>query len=740
MEEIKIKLIPTKKLFYNDTSNYGIYSCVTDELDKVQMNDWGNFVIKGNSHKLTLDSEYIAKLILECDKQNRVAYVIQSIYEDVPTTNDKQKMYFNAILTETQADEIFKVYPNEDIIQLIRDDKFDVSKVKGIGEKTYNKIKDKIIETIEYKEALDFLSQYNINNNMIIKMVKHFKSARLLIDKIKENPYIITEVHGIGFIKADIIAMNMGYDPNGELRIISAIEHIIKENEISGHTYIDKKALLKNVEELIQVDNELINSQIKTTNNIIVFENQVALKKTYNYEEYVATQILERLNNSTELNIDIEKFIIKMEEKHNIQLTEQQKQFFYNFKKYNINYLIGFAGTGKSQIQKLMIDMLEELNLEYLLLAPTGKARKVLESYVQRKSYTVHKATGLREDGETVIMLSHNVIVVDEASMMDIRLAAKLLSRIEKEDARIIFIGDPFQIPSVSAGNFLHDSIESGILPTTKLDKVFRQKEGGILDIATKVRLGERFINNDLVGVKKFGDNCIVASCSSEDSEDKKRVETMVEGYQYYYNQFLNTYKPEDIFILSPTKKGELGTVTINQMIQNTVNPESSGKKEIKHGMNTIFREGDYVINTKNTYEILDVNNKLTDIVNGDTGKIIKIDNNENELIINFDDKNIVFPFKMLDQLLHSWSITDHKSQGSSSKVVIAIVDKGHKFMLSSNLIYTAFTRAEEHLIILTQGETLNYTMRKVENLRRNTFLQLMLMEGSTNYKVQQRM
>lgn len=741
-ENFIIKLIPTRRLFYDNKSNYGIYACTTEEFDKVVINNWGNFTIKGNTHELILENEYTVKLKSEIDydKQGRPSYVILSIFEDLPSTPEKQRRYLESILTSNQVDEIYKAYPNEDIIKLIKEDQFDINKVKGIKRKRLEKIKERIIETTEYREAMEFLSDYGISNNLIIKLINYYKSAKLLIPKMKDNPYCIMEIHGIGFKTADVIAMNMNYDPNGEFRIISAIKHTLQEEENQGHTYITKDSLLVKVRELINIDDELIKEQIiestidnQSTDDIVVFEDVVALRQTYWYEEYVSEELIKRLNNSIELNINIDDFIIRMEEKYNIKLTNQQKGFFYNVKKYNISYLIGFAGTGKSMLQKLLINLLEELKLSYILLTPTGKSRKVLSNYTQREAHTIHKATGLIDDeNEEVIMLDHDVIIVDEVSMKDIRLSAKLLSRIKKNNARIIYIGDAFQIPSVGAGNFLHDSIESGVLPVTKLDIVFRQKEGGILDVATKVRLGEKFIESDFVGIKEFGTNCIIG-CLPNDMNKEDRIDKMVRGYQYYYNQYLEKYKPEDIFILTPTKRGELGTISINQVIQNIVNPKDTNKKEITYGKELILREGDYVINTKNTYSILDINDKAIDIVNGDTGSIIKID--EDEIIINIDDKEIPLSFKMLDQILHGWSITMHKSQGSSSKIVIAIIDNADTFMLNANLIYTALTRAEDYLVILTQEKTLNRTMKKIANLQRNTFLKELLVEGENKWR-----
>ena len=369
---------------------------------------------------------------------------------------------------------------------------------------------------------------------------------------------------------------------------------------------------------------------------------------------------------------------------------------------------------------RFLIKLCDQLDLTYKILAPTGKAAKVISGYTNREAYTIHRAIGIRGDAEENIPITEDFVIVDEASMLDIKLAAKLLSRLENENVRILFVGDSFQIPSVGAGCFLHDCMESQVLPMTKLDIVFRQKEGGILDVATNIRLKKKFVENDFFGIKKIGNDCILASVPQEKMEG---------GYKYFYKELLKEYSPEQIMVLSPTKKGKLGTEAINKHIQEQVNPSDGKKKEIVIGKNkdVIFREGDYVINTKNTYGIFNIDEMETDIVNGDTGTIVKIDDFNKEVIVDFEFDIVPIPFSQLDQLQHSWSITKHKSQGSGVDAVIVIADKSHKFQLNANLLYTAVTRAKKALVILTQAETLNYAMKKIANLQRNTFLKDML-------------
>jgi exodeoxyribonuclease V alpha subunit len=710
-----MKVIPIHQRFYDSVSNFGIYICDNSKLNKnFKLNNKGEFTIKGNVPTLLLDVEYTATLKEQHDSRFGTGYEVLSLYQEV---NDKssQRKYLESILTTTQAKEIFKAYPDEDIIQLIKEDKFDTDKVKGVGKRNYVGIKEKILDHLEMQEALAHLSQYQISNKIIMKLVKHFKSAKLLIEKLEENPYNLLAVRGIGFLKADAIALNMGYDKEGEHRIVSAIQFMVEEEQRNGHTYITKSNLVESVYQLLYIDKRLIEEHVRDTDKVLIVGEKVTTNKVYQSEKYVAERLKDILHNSSELKFDVDKFIQEQEKKHDIQLTDQQKSFFYNIQKYNVNFLIGFAGTGKTQMQKLLIEMLEELKLRYLLLSPTGKAAKVLQKYTGREAITIHRAIGLGEDNEEETVTIHEeFIIVDESSMCDVQLASVLLHRLEHENVRVLFIGDPFQIPSVNCGNFLHDSIESGVLPVTKLDIVFRQKDGGILDLVTKIRKGERFINNSDTGIYEFGNNAIIASVPQVKMEG---------GYKYYCNELLKEYRQEDIMMLSPTKKGNLGTVTINQEIQSIVNPAEDSKRQVKYGKEIVYKPNDLILNTKNTYKIKNINEIEVSIVNGDTGKIVDINTEDKEMIVDFEFDVIPISFTKLDQILHSWCMTGHKSQGSSSPVVVAIADKAHKFQLNANLLYTMWTRAEEKLIILCQADVINFAMKKVANLSRNTFL-----------------
>lgn len=1046
-EIVDIKIKPTREMFYSNETNYGIYACETN--DKVELNKYGNISIKGNTTKLQMESEYNARLEKKSDKKYGTYYEIVSIFQDIPKDIASQRTYLQTILTERQVDAIYKAYPDQDIIQLIKSDQFDYKKVHGVGKSKYEVLKEKVIENLEFQQAYEFLSGYGVTNNLIIKLVKHFKSSSLLIAEMKKNPYSITSVSGVGFKKADVIAMEMGYDSQGEFRIVSAIEYVVEEESNSGHTYCKVSKAIEAVEDMINVKYSVIGQHIKSTDKIVLLDGDIlALKKNYQAEKFIAKSLKSILEKSNELNFDVASFIEQQEKEHGLTLTDQQKQLFYNLKQNNVNVLTGYAGCvdqyteyfngyewkkiseysegekvlqynedgtatpveplayhklpetkmtlvktdlgsinqclsnehtvvyrtskghiaklpfyevkkrhrevkqgfygkfitffnydgvgidltdeqlrvmvmvigdghfpsmtsrcvvrikkerkherirmllananipyvekesvddylvftfvaplrlkefdsswyqcsnhqlqvicdevlhwdgsvdkkgrqrfaanvkssaefiqfafsatghratlterdrtgeiysnkhgeyirkskeynvqiaknkwvslfaksedkktplievtpedghkycftvpsgmwvmrregricvtgncGKSQMVALLINLLNKLNISYRLLSPTGKAAKVLSNYTGKEAETIHRAIGMgRKNDEDEILIHEEFIIVDESSMLDVRLCATLLSKLKHPNVRVLFIGDDFQIPSVSAGNVLSDLIHSDVVPVTKLDQVFRQKEGSILDVATKIRKQERFLDNSFWGIKQLDDKCTIA-CVPKDK--------MEGGYKYFVKELLKEYKVEDIMTLTPTKKAGLGTVEVNKEIQEIVNPEHNAKLEKEYGFDKVkFREGDLVMNIRNTYNMEDVEGKDVSIVNGDVGLIEVVDIVGEEVIVDFGFAKIPFPYSKLGQLLHGWCITKHKSQGSGSPAVLIIMDRAHKYQLNNNLLYTAVTRCKEHLVILTQAETVNFAMKKLANMERNTLLKGMLQIG----------
>ncbi|MGG4434574.1 AAA family ATPase [Priestia megaterium] len=711
-ETIEVELKVVREMWYNPDNYNGGYSCETKDTDLIELNEWNNFLIKGTTAQLQKKTTYKAKLEKQVDHLNRTSYKILFIYEELPTTREGQYNYLKSILTENQVKSIFDTYPDDNIIDLIQNDKFDYTKVHGIGEVLFDKIKAKVVGNLQYQQAISFMGQFGIKPEMTVRLAEHFNSAKLLVERVSENPYCLTEIRGIGFKKADAIALKMKFDKQSPHRIRSAIQFVLEEQSGNGHTYVAIKELLELVGDLLDVPEPIIYKYTKEENKRYhVVDEKASLIRLYKAEEFIAKKLSEFMSNSTELKIDIDKFIEEQEEETEFKLTDQQKSFLHNIKKNNVNLLVGYAGTGKTQLTLFLIKLYEKLGINYKLLSPTGKAARVFAGYTDRKVETIHKAIGMGRENQDEIVIKNQVIIIDEFSMVDSALFARLLNKCVNDNVRLLFIGDDSQIQAVSAGNVLFDMIHSLKIPTTKLDQVFRQKDGGILEIATSIRTSKKFIDSDKLGIFKYGQDSIIASVPQE---------KVAAGYKYYYKEMLKKFNQDDIMILSPTNKGNLGTVEINKQIQKIVNGEDKASVE---RFETVFKEGDYVINITNNNKAVTPEKTFTSIVNGDTGFITYVNSETKEVTVDFGHTQVLYAYNELNNLLHAWCISTHRSQGSGVKSVVMIMDKAHKFQSNMNLFYTGVTRCKEMLAIVGQAETINFAMKKKANLSRNTLL-----------------
>lgn len=724
MMEIRIK--PTKCLYQKE--DFYIWSAEVnpDDSENVELNNYGNISFKGEMPKLNNNEEYTVTLKKDTKGNYKGSYTLISIKAKRLETVAEQRTFLGTILTPNQVQNIYEVYDEkDDVIGMIEKDEFDFTKVKGVASKTYEKLKTKVMENIDMNEVLTFLSKYDIKYNMIKKLVKEYKSPQLVIEKIESNPYILTEVKGIGFVKADEIAKSVGYSMTSPNRINACLTYVIGSENKNGHSWIDFKQLLNKTVTLLNIENKHIKTQIKEAvrSGTIIHDNErYTMMPVYNAENYVAMKMTQLKTRSKNMFIkeELDEYLDEYCEKNGVELEENQRQFFHDWNENSVSMLVGGGGMGKSWLQRIVLELVDSKNLRTALLAPTGKASKVMASYTGRQASTIHRKAGVfGSDEEGVKEISEDVIIVDEASMCDIFILAKLFKAISNENVRLLFVGDDFQLPSVGVGNFLYDIIHSQEIKVSRLKKVFRQADGGILDIATKVREGKVFLNDSAEGRIQFGRDCVFWLTDQD---------YILDGVISNYKKVLKRFDQDDVAILTPTNKGKLGTVELNKKIQKIANPASPNKKEKAvgaKGYETIFRVGDSVMNVVNTYDIETVEGGLADIFNGDTGKIIDIDDENSVFIVDIDDIQVKMKFNtILTNLVHSWVTTIHKSQGSQYKVVILIADKSMTYQLNANLLYTGLSRAKEYLLVLCQAVAINRAIKKFANMERRSFMQ----------------
>lgn len=729
---MKIDVIVKRKLHYEDF--FGIYAVdvVNKDKDKIkEFNDYNNISIKGETHELNIGDSYTVEIEKDESSKYKGSYILKNISQKEPITVEEQKRFLSSILTKRQVKNIFEHYNNnENIIELISENKFDYESIKGIGEKTYKKISDKVLYNLKASKALSFFHQFGVSYNTTIKLVQSYGGSELAISRVEENPYILTELDGIGFLRADEIALAMNHDKESSHRIKSCIYYVLNEESFNGHTWIGERQLINKAVSLLDINRELVKATLKEgIDELLNIDGKYALRVIYEAEQSVVRFINKKLNSSNKVfeNTEIELFLNNYSKENNIKLTEEQTKFFYNWNENDLSILIGSGGTGKTFLLNILLKMLEGKNKRSSLLAPTGRASRVMSDYTGYTASTIHRRIGLKNAlSLPKYYIGEDVILIDETSMCDIPLINMLFTSIMNPNAKILFIGDDFQLPSVGVGNFLNDIINSGIVTLSRLTHSFRQKDNGILEVATNVRNNNKFLNHSDDGKFTFGDDCLFHMV------DQKYISS---GYSHYYKKALEKYRPEEIIILTPTRKGNLGTVSINKEIQKIANPPSRMKKEKSFGKKDkiTFRVGDIVMNEVNMYDVQTVSGDYTSIYNGDIGNIIDIDNDNRLFIVDFEGIHIEVTFiNFVRSMSHAWAITKHKAQGGQYPIVISIIDKSAKFQLNANLLYTAFSRAQKYMVVLGQAETVNYAMDKFANMSRRSFVGDLLLHTVT--------
>lgn len=623
---------------------------------------------------------------------------------------------------EATAKKLYESF-GENVFDVLTNDPKSVAKIKGISKSRAEIICASFNEQRSIQNIIMFLQQYNIGAHTAIKIHKIFGSNS--VNTIKDNPYsLANSVEGISFKTADMIAFNIGIPKNSPERVKCAVTYFLREaSYTNGHVYMPRELLKEHtvynldvtdieaenaISELI-AEREIIADRVDNTEVLYLYS-------AYYDEKYIAQRIAEITQTESRYAISVncaEAETDEFEKENAIQLAKKQRDAVVTALSSGIMVLTGGPGTGKTTTINAIITIMEKLNIKVALTAPTGRAAKRMSQLTGRDAKTVHRLLGAQRVGNTHIFsrdeenpLDSDVLILDEASMVDTSLMASFL-RAVKPGGRIILSGDSDQLPSVGAGNVLRDIIDSEIVPTVKLTDIFRQSEQSLIIV------NAHEINNGRMPelADRTRDFFFMRRLNPKDAAD-----TIVELYKRRLPDKYSINPISDIQVLSPTKKGITGTIELNRMLQECINPQNSAKKEYKYGQTT-FREGDKVMQIRNNYDIeftTEAGIKGEGIYNGDMGVIDSIHTEDKYMIITFDDGKIVeYPMTGIDELDLAYAITVHKSQGSEFSYVIIPVSSYMPMLMTKNLLYTAITRAKT-MVILVGNE------RIVENMTRN--------------------
>ena len=607
-------------------------------------------------------------------------------------------------------------------LDIVFDETDKLLEVRGIGKKSIEKIKKSVEELKFSKNILFHLTGLGISLSLSKKIYNIFRENTLEV--INENPYkLIKNVKGIGFLKADEIALKNNLDKNSPYRIESAILYVLTQKAINfGHVYYPKEKLTNEVSKLIGVETELIepvymnlllSSEVVIDNSFE--ESNIYLDYLYVSESYIASKLAKMaLNDDFKILFDIEKEIKEAIKSLSIKLSKIQIDAIKSCFEENISIITGGPGTGKTTIINTISKIYLDNGYNIFLCAPTGRAAKRIEETTGIEAKTIHRMLGYIPSSYDDIghfeynednPLDTDVIIIDEMSMVDVVLFEKLL-RGMKDNTRLVIVGDVDQLPSVGAGNVLRDLINSKKIKYTKLVDIFRQSESSnIIVNAHKINNGQEPIlnekNSDFFFLKTetpaITRNVVVDLIS-------KRLPN---AYGYDFSK--------DIQILTQSRKGICGVFELNRLLQDILNPKTETTDELLVG-NKLFRVNDKVMQTKNNYNLSFFDSDGEEnfgVYNGDMGHIFFIDKSSKKLTVEMDDNRVIdYTLEDLDNLELAYAITIHKSQGSEFKSVIIPMFDGYRLLQTRNLLYTAITRAKENIVLVGDKNVMNNMIR----------------------------
>lgn len=606
------------------------------------------------------------------------------------------------------------------IVDEFGDETFDVienhpawlATINGITPKRAQAISDEFKNKAGIRSAMMFFREF-FGAAMTVRIYKRFGGSA--VDLAKNNPYLLCEeIEGIGFERADRLAAKLGLERESDERLCSGVLYMLGANAgQNGHVCLPREKLTASAAKLLETTGERVENAVslllgQQKLRAVQFDGVSYLYDTqfYEQEKYIARKLclLDKVCPAMD-TANIGSFIQKEERDSGVQYAQLQRQAIFDALENGVMLLTGGPGTGKTTVVRALLHIFDSMGLRVALCAPTGRAAKRLSESTSCEAKTIHRLLeyGGEEGGrvrfhrDEKCLLDENVIIVDEASMVDTHLMSALLRAI-KPGARIVVIGDADQLPSVGAGNVLRDLLASGRFATVRLTEIFRQAQKSlIVTNAHAINRGEMptldIKDNDFFFLPRQTDTEIAATIA-----------------QLYKTRLPRTYGDVAVYgtqVISPSRKGETGTENLNMILQAALNPPDAQKREYRY-REIVYREGDRVMQIRNNYEMeweRDDGTVGTGIFNGDIGVIEAINLRDENLEIRFDDRRVTYEFNMLDELEMAYAITVHKSQGSEYPIVILPLGSAPGMLHSRNLLYTAVTRAQTMVILVGRAE-----------------------------------
>lgn len=696
-------------IFHNEENGYTVMSFIADEEEITCV---GSLARAAAGENLELTGEFISHPTY--GEQFKIERAAETEPEDEVAI--ERYLGSGAIkgIGAALAGRIVKKF-GTDTFRIMEEEPERLAEIKGISERKAMEISDQITEKRDLRQAMIFLQQYGIGMNLAGKIYQAY--GQEIYGILKTNPYRLAEdVSGIGFKIADEIAKKSGIRADSDFRVRSGILYTLTQASGEGHTYLPKEELTERAADLLAVDSEIIekNYMDLAIDRKIIFRESEGITQIYTAAFWHMEQNVAAMLTGLDIAYDVPDEALAtringIEREIGMMLAPEQAEAVRSAAKNGLFILTGGPGTGKTTTINAIIRYFEEEGFDILLAAPTGRAAKRMSEMTGFEAKTIHRllevsggvsdenATSYFERNETN-PLETDVIIIDEMSMVDLSLMHSLLKAI-LAGTRLILVGDVHQLPSVGAGSVLKDLIKSGRFHVVELKHIFRQatqsdiilnahaiNEGGTVTLDNKSR--------DFFFLKRYDADHILRVVL-------QLIQEKLPGYV--------DATPYDIQVLTPMRKGLLGAIRLNTILQRYLNPESPEKKEIEH-RDGFLREGDKVMQTKNNYQLTwEIRSKYgiaiengTGVFNGDLGIIERINEFNETVTVTFDEgRRVDYPFKDLDELELAYATTIHKSQGSEYPAVVIPLLSGPRLLYNRNLLYTAVTRARKCVVLV---------------------------------------
>jgi len=613
---------------------------------------------------------------------------------------------------------------DKDTLDVIEKEIEKLAEVDGVGEKRIGMIKQAWEDQKEIRDVMIFLQTHGVGSGYATKIFKQYGNRSIMV--VKENPYrLATDIFGIGFLTADRIAEKLGFSRDSELRAEAGILYVLNQLADEGHVYYPYELLIQKCQEILGVDQEVIvkaMSVIAESRMIVIDDlkkdvddfrennKAVYLAKFYLSETSIVTRMKTLIHTPKSIrNIDLGKTLKWVQRRLPITLAEKQLEAIKCAVENKVMIITGGPGTGKTTIINAILKIFSGISVKIMLAAPTGRAAKRMSEATGHEAKTIHRMLeySIQKGGfqkNELSPLNCDLIIIDEASMIDTILMHHLLKAIPP-GATFILVGDVNQLPSVGAGNVLKDIIASGEMQTVKLNEIFRQAKESLIIV------NAHRINNGLLPSFKSFDQKLNDFYFIEQEDPEEVLRIILELAKERIPRRFGFDPVNDIQVLTPMHKGIVGAGNLNIALQNVLNPGEDGV--IRGGRN--FRVHDKVMQVKNNYD--------KDVFNGDIGRITRIDPDNQEVTISFDERDVPYDYTDLDEIVLAYAVSVHKSQGSEYPAVIMPILTQHFVLLQRNLVYTAVTRGRDLVVMVGTKKALAIGVKNDKTQKRYTYL-----------------